>query len=173
MTSTMAVTIFTVGHSRHTAEHFLTLLRAHDIARLVDVRSQPRSKWAPHFDKAALSRQLGACGTDYVFLGKLLGGRPEGREFYRQDGTVDYTLRAAAHAFVEGVRQLVVLAQNRRVVILCAEENPSSCHRRLLLTPAIQRSGATVVHVRGDASLEPERDRALDAQQLDLFGGRQ
>ena len=169
----MTVTIFTIGHSRHTADDFLALLRAHAIERLVDVRSQPRSKWAPHFDEAALARLLDDRGVDYVVLGRQLGGRPDGREFYRQDGTVDYALRATAPDFAEGISQLVAIARGRRTAILCAEEDPSSCHRRLLVAPALMRSGAAVVHVRGDARLEPECDLPPVATQLDLFGGGQ
>ena len=166
----MIGTIFTIGHSRHTADHFLALLRAHAIDRVVDVRSQPRSKWAPHFDADALARLLDAYGVNYVVMGRLIGGRPSGREFYRQDGTVDYALRAAAPDFAMGISLLVTLSQDRRSAILCAEEDPSCCHRRLLVTPALMRSGAAVVHVRGDGRLEPERDHASEATQLALFG---
>jgi len=162
-------TIYSIGHSRHVAEHFLSLLRAHAIEQLVDVRSQPISKWAPHFDKASLAQLLGTRGVDYVFLGRQLGGRPDDRAFYRQDGTVDYARRASAPDFADGISQLVALAQCRRTVILCAEEDPTHCHRRLLITPVLARSGAAVVHVRGDGCLEPERDHVLAATQLDLF----
>ena len=166
------MTLFTIGHSRHTADHFLALLRAHEIDQIVDVRSQPRSKWAPHFDAAALALMLAARGVDYVSLGRQLGGRPDGREFYRQDGTVDYALRAAAPDFADGIPRLIALAQGRRTAILCAEEDPACCHRRLLVSPALARAGAAVVHVRGDGRLEPERDDAPAATQLDLFGER-
>lgn len=164
--------IFTIGHSRHAAEHFLALLREHEIEQLVDVRSQPHSKWAPHFDKGALARHLGDHRVEYVFLGRQLGGRPDSREFYRQDGTVDYVRRALAPDFVEGISCLVALGQCRRTAILCAEEDPTCCHRRLLVAPALARSGAAVVHVRGDGRLEPEPDHASAATQLDLFGAR-
>ena len=168
----MTATIFTIGHSRHAAEHFLSLLRAHAIDQIVDVRSQPVSKWAPHFDKAALARLLDARGVDYVYLGRQLGGRPEGRSFYRQDGTVDYARRASAPDFGDGILQLVTLARDRRTAILCAEEDPTHCHRRLLVAPALSRVGAAVVHVRGDARLEPEERDSSSTRQLDLFGGR-
>lgn len=167
---TLTATIFTIGHSKHTADHFMALLHTHEIDRVVDVRSKPRSKWAPHFDTDALARLLNAHGVDYVYLGRQLGGRPLGREFYRQDGTVDYALRATAPDFEEGIAQLVALAQDRQSAILCAEEDPSCCHRRLLIAPALMRAGAAVVHVRGDGGVEPARDLAAAATQLALFG---
>ena len=165
------ITIFTIGHSRHTAEHFVSLLHAHTIERLVDVRSQPYSKWAPHFDTTALAQLLAAAGIDYVFLGRQLGGRPVDCAFYRQDGSVDYDRRRVAPDFVDGIQRLVTLAQNRRSMILCSEEDPTYCHRRLLVTPAIMRAGISVVHVRDDGRLEPEREQVAAATQLDLFGG--
>lgn len=168
MLNSAATTVFTIGHSRHTADHFVALLRAHAIKRLVDVRSQPASKWAPHFGRAALAQLLTAHAVDYVFMGDALGGRPKG-EFYREDGSVDYARRAAATDFVIGIRQLVALARDRRTTILCAEEDPARCHRRLLVTPALLRAGARVVHARGDGSLEPECG-PVAARQLDLFG---
>jgi len=171
---TTLFTVYTLGHSRHTAEHFVSLLRAHAIERLVDVRSQPYSKWAPHFDTSALAQLLDANGIDYVFLGRQLGGRPEDRTFYRPDGAVAYDRRRAAPDFVDGILRLVTLAQGRRTTILCAEEDPASCHRRLLVAPALVHAGAAVVHVRGDGRLEPEREHVAETttQQLDLFGER-
>jgi len=162
-------TIFTVGHSRHTAEHFTSLLVAHEIERLVDVRSHPASRWAPHFAKAALAQTLATHTIEYVFLGRELGGRPEGAEFYREDGSIDYARRAAASDFKEAIERLAVLARERRTAILCAEEDPARCHRRLLVTPAIRRAGVAVLHIRGDARLEPDEGDAASTRQLELF----
>jgi uncharacterized protein (DUF488 family) len=160
--------VYTIGHSRHAAEHFVALLHTHTIERLVDVRSHPVSKWAPHFGRVALAQLLLAHAVDYVFLGDALGGRPNGA-LYRDDGSVDYERRAAAPDFVIGIQQLVALSHDRRTTILCAEEDPMHCHRRLLVTPALFHAGADVVHIRGDGRLEPER-ASVEEQQLDLFG---
>jgi uncharacterized protein (DUF488 family) len=164
-------TIFTIGHSRHAAEHFVSLLRVHAIERLVDVRSHPSSKWAPHFDRAALVQTMAGHAVDYVFLGRQLGGRPEGAEFYRPDGSVDYERRASALDFEAGIGQLVALSRDRRTAILCAEEDPARCHRRLLVAPALRRAGLTVVHIRGDARLDPDACDPTPSRQFDLFGG--
>jgi uncharacterized protein (DUF488 family) len=161
--------VFTIGHSRHSTEHFLSLLRAHTIDRLVDVRSHPASKWAPHFGKAALAQALGAQAIDYVFLGRELGGRPAGAEFYREDGAVDYEGRAKDPDFKVGVERLLELARERRTAILCAEEDPARCHRRLLVAPALRLAGVAVVHIRGDARLEPDDGDPASTGQLGLF----
>jgi uncharacterized protein (DUF488 family) len=159
--------IYTLGHSRHSAEQFVALLRAADISLLADVRSHPVSKWSPHFAKAALAQLLRAHGIDYDFRGQELGGRSRGAEFYTAEGALDYASRAAAPDFIAGIERLVTLARERRTAILCAEEDPLRCHRRLLVTPVLQRAGLRVVHVRGDGRLEPE---ALPSpEQLGLF----
>jgi len=160
--------VYSLGHSRHPAEHFSELLRGHAIQRLADVRSHPSSKWSPQFAQAALSAQLRVCGIDYVFLGRELGGRPDGAQFYTADGHVDYPRRAQAADFLAGIERLLELARERRTVLLCAEEDPSHCHRRRLVTPVLQRAGLSVVHIRGDGRLEPDTG-AAGAAQLGLF----
>jgi len=169
MAAERRTTIFTIGHSRHADDRFVALLRAAGVTRVVDVRSHPTSKWAPQFGKAALARWLAAAGVDYVFLGRALGGRPDGAAYYRPDGSVDYARRAAAPDFQAGIDQLIALAAERPTAILCAEEDPARCHRRRLVAPALADRGVAVVHVRGDGRLEPDDGRAGEPAQLPLF----
>lgn len=165
-------TVYTLGHSRHPAERFAELMGGHQLERLADVRSHPSSKWSPQFAKAPLSAQLRASGIDYVFLGRELGGRPDGAQFYTPDGQLDVVRRARAADFLAGIERLIELARERRTVILCAEEDPSHCHRRRLVTPALQRAGVTVLHIRGDGRLEPDAG-ASSPTQLGLFAARE
>jgi uncharacterized protein (DUF488 family) len=162
-------TVYSIGHSRHPAPQLLGLLLDREIVLLADVRSHPASKWAPQFGKAVLEQALRAQGIGYEFLGRELGGRPQGAQYYGPDGTVDYQLRAEAAEFQAGIRRLLALAQVRRTVLLCAEEDPTHCHRRRLITPALLRAGANVVHIRGDGRLEPERSSGPASPQLSLF----
>ncbi len=73
---------------------------------------------------AALAQALCAQAIDYVFLGRELGGRPTGAEFYRENGIVDYERRAEAPDFKVGIERLLELAREPQTAILCAEENP-------------------------------------------------
>lgn len=163
------VLLHTVGHSNHPIERFIELLRGQRITRLVDVRSHPASRWAPQFGKRPLAGALGRAGIDYCFLGDTLGGRPADRAFYDVDGRVDYALRREAPDFIDGVERLVALAAERPTAILCAEEDPARCHRRLLITPALRARGIEVVHIRGDGRVEPEIDDEAPGGQLGLF----
>ena len=158
-------TIYTIGHSRHDLNHFLHLLGQHGIRTVADLRSRPYSKWAPHFQRNPLSGALDFEGIEYVFLGSELGGRPEGREFYDHRGRVDYARRAEAPDFVRGIEVLSNLGGRQPTAVMCAEEDPDRCHRRLLVTPALRRHGLEVIHVRGDGSLERDEDPESPAQR--------
>lgn len=161
-------TLYTIGHSRHSLKHFLQLLQQHHIDTLVDVRSHPYSRWAPHFKREPLSSSLQDDGIGYVFLGRELGGRPEG-EFYDESGHIDYGLRSKAPDFRAGIARLVEMATGERLAILCAEEDPSRCHRRLLVTPALVSHGVEVRHIRGDGREQTERELPSMLPQLSLF----
>ena len=78
--------LFSIGHSNATIEAFLDLLRRNEIVVLVDTRSQPYSRYTTHFSREALKQSLTENGIEYVYLGRQIGGRPEGEEFYFQSG---------------------------------------------------------------------------------------
>jgi hypothetical protein len=169
--------ILTIGHSNHAIEAFLELLRRHGVEVVVDVRSQPTSTYAPHFDRSSLKRWAAEAGWEYVFLGDELGGRPRGGEFYGADGRVDYARVARSTPFRRGVERLVDLAAHSRVAILCAEEDPLHCHRRRLVGRVLLDRGFGLEHLRGDGRVESETavafrsDAARQDSQLSLFNG--
>jgi uncharacterized protein (DUF488 family) len=153
---TKANTVFTVGHSNHSAEKFFRLLRGYGIEVVVDTRSHPYSKHAPRFNARALEAALSGYGIGYLFLGGELGGRPEGEEFYDDNGRVDYALLGCSGPFLDGISMLEEEIQTRTVALLCSEENPVRCHRRLLVGRTLEERGITLRHIRGDGSVETE-----------------
>ncbi|HTE54574.1 MAG TPA: DUF488 domain-containing protein [Kofleriaceae bacterium] len=159
--------IYTIGHSGHPAPYLVDLLRGQSIETLVDVRSRPYSKWAPQFRKEVLAQTLRAERIDYVFLGRELGGRPEGAEYLGPDGKLDPARRALALDFLAGIDQLITLAAAAPTAILCAEEDPDGCHRRRLIAPVLRQRDIAVLHIRGDGRLEPDQPPAT--AQLRLF----
>lgn len=142
--------IYTIGHSRHPLERFVGLLRQHQIEILVDVRSVPYSKHAPQYRKHELQQAVEALSVTYVHLGRELGGMP----------------RAPELVFRAGIARLLELAEGKRVVTMCAEEDPARCHRGTLIAPALRERGVAVAHIRGDGRLQ--RDREED-EPLSLF----
>ncbi len=147
--------LFTVGHSNHALELFLALLKRHEIQLLADVRSSPYSRYVTHFDREALEAALKQAGLNYLYLGKELGGRPDGAEFYDVDGHVLYYRLAEAPLFLDGIKRLEAGIRRQRIAIMCSEENPCVCHRHLLVGRVLCRRGVAIDHIRGDGALVP------------------
>jgi uncharacterized protein (DUF488 family) len=168
--------LYTIGHSNHTFEKFLDLLKKHAIGVLVDVRSQPYSKYTPYFDADVLKKHIPDAGLKYLFMGKELGGRPEGTAYYDGDGHVLYSRMAQSDVFLEGISRLEHGSRACRVAIFCSEEDPTSCHRRLLISRVMRERGFQIAHIRGDGRVQTEEELAAeeelgrrDAGQLTMF----
>ncbi len=167
-------TIFTIGHSNHPLEAFLDLLRLHRVEVLVDVRSQPYSRYAPQYIRRNLESAIKATQMRYLFLGKELGGRPDGDAFYDDAGHVDYSAVEQAAFFKEGIARLGNGLRKYRVAIMCSEEDPSGCHRRLLVGRVLAERGVALLHIRADGRIDREekvRDERMqeDDGRLALF----
>jgi uncharacterized protein (DUF488 family) len=152
--------VFTIGHSNHPADKFVGLLKGYGIEVLVDTRSHPYSRYAPHFNAADLEATLSGDGIAYLFLGLELGGRPKEEEFYDAEGRVNYARVERSQPFLDGIYRLKKEIQARRVALLCSEEDPAWCHRRLLVGRALTERGIAVRHIRGDGSIQTEGEAA-------------
>jgi uncharacterized protein (DUF488 family) len=151
-----SATLLTVGHSNHDLPRFLALLRAHDVQGIADVRSWPASRYTPWFDREPLADALEEVGMQYVFLGRELGGRPDDEHLYDEGGHVRYDAVASSEVFARGLERLRRGIGALRIAVMCAEENPEHCHRRLLVARVLFEEGTCVMHIRGDGRLEPE-----------------
>ena len=147
-------TIYTIGHSNHRWERFAELLTGRGIELLVDTRSRPASRYAPFANARVLPGLLEDAGIDYRFMGDALGGKPADPSMYDGNGKPDYRRMRAQDDFQEGISQLAGMASRQRVAILCSEEDPTKCHRRLLLGPALEERGVKSLHIRADGSLD-------------------
>jgi uncharacterized protein (DUF488 family) len=156
--------IYTIGHSNHSPEGFVELLKKYQIDVLVDVRSRPHSKRVPHFNKDALRSLITTNGIKYLFLGKELGGLPEESDFYNEDGFVIYSRIAASPSFLEAISRLETGILEYRVAIMCGEENPFGCHRRLLIGRVLKERGISIQHIRGNGNLQTEEELFLKEQ---------
>lgn len=153
-------TVFTLGHSNHPLEAFLDLVRQHRIELVVDVRSSPYSRYASHFNHDSIANHLEALGVGYLFAGDSLGGMPPGDEFYDAAGHVLYDRIAALATFQEALDKLTDSIGGGRVALVCGEEDPTNCHRRLLLGRVLMERGIAVLHIRGDGRIESEEQLA-------------
>jgi uncharacterized protein (DUF488 family) len=158
--------IFTIGHSNHSAEKFVGLLKEHGIEIVADVRSRPYSRHAPHFSAKDIEAILWDNGIRRLFLGFELGGRPTAEEFYDADGRVDYARIKRSQSFLDGIKQLESSIRNHKIALLCSEEDPVGCHRRLLVGHVLGERGLVVRHIRGDGSVQTEGEASGDQPVL-------
>jgi hypothetical protein len=163
--------IFTIGHSNHPIEKFLCLLTQHAISVLIDARSHPYSRYVPHFDRELLESSVESHGIRYLYMGDELGGRPPEAEYYDAEGRVLYYRVAESERFKGGISRLLKGSLEFRIAVLCSEEDPTSCHRRLLVSKVLTENGISVQHIRGTGALQPEAeiDSAAATPQLEMF----
>jgi uncharacterized protein (DUF488 family) len=144
--------ILTIGHSRHSWERFTPLLAGAGVEVVADIRSAPRSRFSPHFNKDAMAAALAARSVEYVFLGKELGGRPQSQALYTE-GVADYEKMAASPEFRLGLDLLMESAARRSVAAMCSEADPLDCHRCLLVGRALAEQGVDVRHILASGAI--------------------
>lgn len=154
----MATEILTLGHSRHPWPRFLDLLQAAKVEIVADVRSLPRSRFSPHFNRDRMAAALKSAGIGYEWLGRELGGRPPEPDLYDAKGRARYDVMARTERFREGLARLLALANGRCVALLCSEEDPNACHRHLLVGRALAAQGITLRHLRGDGRVQSDEE---------------
>ena len=138
-------TIFSIGHSNHSIDKFLSLLESSDINMVVDVRSAPFSRMFPQFNQETLKKSLSEASIGYLFLGEQIGGRSNDPDDY-QDGQVLYKALANKEAFKTGIERLKEGSAKYRIALMCSEKEPLDCHRTLLVSQALVISDIVVGH---------------------------
>jgi len=142
---------------------------------VVDTRSSPYSKYAPHFDKELMQRSLEQAGVRYLFLGAELGGRPANPDYYDASGHVLYSRLRDDARFKAAIARLEDGMERFRVALVCGEEDPAHCHRRLLIGRVLNERGHTMLHIRGDGRIETDETvatasgKSLVGVQRELF----
>jgi uncharacterized protein (DUF488 family) len=164
--------MWTVGHSNHGPEVFVDLVRRQRIDRLLDVRSHPYSRFAPHFNREELQAAVEAQGIHYAFLGTALGGRPRREDQIDAKGRALYDKMAQEAEFREAIDQLLGEASEHRLALMCGCGRPEECHRRLLVGKVLCDRGAELRHILPDGSVLAETSVALSERpaQESLFG---
>lgn len=140
--------IYTIGHGARKAEEFLTLLKRYGIRYLVDVRSQPYSRYHPQFSQNNLKAYLEENDIRYVFMGDTLGGRPKDAGCYDEDGKINYEKVKTKDFFKEGIERLkTAYKKNLDVAIMCSERDPAQCHRYHLIAKVLDAETIKVMHI--------------------------
>lgn len=170
----MEGTLLTIGYGNRPLDEVLGQLRHESVQFLIDVRSNPQSKFNPDFSGEPLERSLQATGIKYVFMGDTLGGRPDDMSCY-ENGHVIYERVRERPFFQKGLERLLsAVAQRLVVCILCSESNPADCHRTKLIGVALSAAGVDVVHLckNGERLSQAQLMASLESLQGDLFGAQ-
>jgi uncharacterized protein (DUF488 family) len=146
----LAPLILTIGHSTRALDEFIALLKAHGVGQVVDVRTIPRSRYNPQFNRETLSTVLRNAGIGYRHM-KGLGGLRHARKDSLNAGWRNASFRGFADylqttEFEMDLGKLIELAKKKQVVIMCAEAVPWRCHRSLI-ADALTVRGIHVEHI--------------------------
>lgn len=164
--SSSSNTIYTIGYAPHTIDSFINSLQVHNITAVADVRSSPYSQFKSEFNREKLKECLLSNGIAYVFLGDNCGARVEDSNCY-VNGKVDYDLVAKSRNFLEGLTRIKKGMEQFCLALMCAEKDPITCHRTILICRNIQSDNIEVKHILSNGEVENHKD--TEKRLLKLF----
>lgn len=164
------MTLYSIGHSNADIDFFIGLLKRHEIAALVDTRSNPYSKFLPHFNQGNLRIALDEAGLQYLYLGDKIGGRPENPRYYFDSGKVDYRLLAADKGYLAGIDSLIKVGTETPTAFMCAEADYHKCHRYWLITRTLLERRVEVRHILHSGKADSSDLSEFVPEQPSLFG---
>jgi len=168
-------TLYTIGHGSRKSEDFLRILKQFDIEYLIDIRSQPYSKFNPHFNQNELKFFLENNNIKYVFMGDSIGGRPKDKSCYDSEGKVDYEVVKQKEFFLQGINRLkTAYSKSINVVIMCSESKPCECHRSKLIGKVLNTDNIVLKHIDEYGKLKDQitviNEYNKGLHEIDLFG---
>jgi len=158
----MAEPFFTIGHSTRPLEEFVALLRPNEVRIVVDVRTVPRSRTNPQYNRDTLPAALAEAGIGYEHIASLGGLKsripdvpPEANAFWENQAFHNYADYAlSSETFRRGLAKLIAIGHTERCVVMCAESVWWRCHRRII-TDYLLASGESVFHIVSSEVPEP------------------
>ena len=145
--------IYTIGHSTHSQEEFIEILKAYDIELLVDVRSYPGSKHVPHFNKENMEMWMPDKSIEYIHMRELGGRRKAIKDIdeslvdgWNKQAFRNYASYSLTDEYEEAIDSLISLAEKKTVAYMCAESLPWRCHR-LIISNNLLAKGIDVHHI--------------------------
>lgn len=148
--------IFSIGYGNRTLKNFIEILQKNEIQLLVDVRTNPFSRFRPEFNKKAFEVTLSEFGIRYIHKPEL-GGKPKNEEFY-QNGKLDYDKLRKSIPYLQGIDYLEAgLSFGYRIGVMCSELNFHDCHRYNLIGDDMHRRGWEVLHIDKQGELQPHQ----------------
>ena len=161
----MAKQIFTIGYAGFLdISDFIDALKEYGIQIVIDVRSSPYSSYFEAYDKENLRRILKENGILYYNFARQFGARQEDSSFYK-NGRLDFEIFAKSKQFLDGVHQ--VEKSNAVITFMCAEKDPSECHRAILVARAFSDRGYMITHIKPNGETMTQED--VEAELVNIF----
>jgi uncharacterized protein (DUF488 family) len=152
--------LLTIGHSNRSIDEFRSILKAHNVELLIDVRTVPKSRHNPQFNREALPASLTAAGVEYLHMPGLGGLRRPRKDSpntgWRNDSFRGYADYMQTSEFESSLGELLAAAGGRRAAVMCAESVPWRCHRSLI-ADALTARGVEVLHIMSAAKATPHK----------------
>jgi len=161
-------TIYTVGHSTHSHEHFLELIKSKDINCVVDVRSVPFSRYANNYNKDVIKAFLNRNHLIYLYMGEELGARQSSPSLYTPEGYLDFEKTSKSKIFLSGIKRIMDgLEKKYSITLMCTEKDPIECHRAILVAKELIKNGCTVIHIMDNGQTQTQDQ--LEQRMLDHY----
>ncbi|NLW48805.1 MAG: DUF488 domain-containing protein [Firmicutes bacterium] len=159
--------LYTIGHSIHSNNYFLELLTKYGINCLVDVRSNPYSKYAPQYNMNEIKRFLISNQIYYIFMGEEFGARRKDKSLFTND-YLDFDKVIPSSLFQKGIERIKNgLEKNLKIAFMCTEKDPLDCHRCILVARAFHDLEYNILNIREDGNCEPQSQ--IEKRLLDLY----
>jgi uncharacterized protein (DUF488 family) len=160
--------VLTVGHSTRTLEEFVGLLEIYGVTLLIDVRSVPRSRHNPQFNKETLPNSLKHYGIRYIHMPEIGGLRRPKHESINlaleNSGFRGYADYMQTQEFTDSLLRIISLARENHLVLMCAEALPWRCHRSLISDALVVRHIKVEHIISKDGLLNHELNEAAHVE---------
>lgn len=160
--------IYTIGYSTFDIKNFILTLKKYKITSLIDVRSNPNSKFYIDYNSDRLKNILKQNGIIYRNYKKEFGARQTDEQFYSQEGYLDFEKYAKSKCFIEGVKKIEAgMKLNYVFAFMCAEKDPSTCHRNIMVARDFYNRGYNIKNIREDGSCESQE--TIEKKLVDIY----
>lgn len=160
--------VFTIGYATFNIDDFIEILKSHKISHLIDVRSNPVSEYFQDYNSFNLEPKLKQHNIIYENLALEFGARQENKEFFSNDGFVDFEKFTKSEQFKNGLTKIKDgLEQGTNFVLMCAEKDPINCHRSIMIAHAMQKNGIDVFNIMQDRQIQVQSK--IDKRLLDIY----
>ena len=164
----MSDILYTIGHSQHDIDYFISMLKKYGINHVLDVRSTPYSQFASNYNRENIKAVLEMEDIKYTFMGDFFGARPVDRALYFSDGYLDFDKTRKSSKFQRGMYNVIKgIHDGNYIALMCTEKDPIECHRAIMVSRTFYEYGIDVEHILEDGSLQSHDE--LNHRLLEMY----